>query len=200
LATDRSLGVRALHFTPIPDVPALHPGQRRHLAGYAHTIANTHPVQPYAYLEYLYQQPVYFTGLMFALVMLAGLAGVVRNRRRRGGLPLLPWAVAAVGIVFPVAVHEYHYRYAISVVPVACLAAGLAFARRPAATVAGTQAGATPATAAVTAAADAAPAAGAAVPALPDAVPAPAPAGGTPAALASLPRPREPLTWQDEEL
>ena len=52
--------------------------------------------------------------------------------RRRGGPAALPWAVAAVGIVVPVAVHEYHYRYAISVVPAACLAAGLAFARRSA--------------------------------------------------------------------
>jgi hypothetical protein len=193
LSTDRSLGVRALHFTPAPDVPTLHSGQRRHLAGYAHTTANTHPVQPYAYLDYLYQQPVYFTGLMFGLVMLAGLAGVVRNRRRGGGPPLLPWAVAAAGIVFPVAAHEYHYRYAISVVPVACLAAGLAFARD----LARAETGATPAAAL---AAGAVPAAGAAIPAAPSAFPAPVPASGTPAPLANLPRPRQPLTWQDDEL
>jgi hypothetical protein len=178
LATDRSLGVRALHFTPVPDVPTLHAGQRRHLAGYAHTTANTHPVQPYAYFLYLYQQPVYFTGLLFGLAMLAGLAGVIRNRRRGGGLPLLPWAVAATGIVFPVAVHEYHYRYAISVVPVACLAAGLAFARD----LAGPRR------------------AGAPVSAAPGAtVPAPAPAPAMPAPLPYLPRPRSPLTWQNEE-
>jgi hypothetical protein len=42
----------------------------------------------------------------------------------------LPWAVAALGVLVPVAVHEYHYRYAITIVPAACLAAGLAFARR----------------------------------------------------------------------
>ena len=132
LATDRSLTVRTLHFTPQPDVAALNPTQVRHLREYAGTSGNTHPVQPYAYFLYLYQEPVYFPGIAFALVVIAGLAGVARNWRLRGGLVALPWAVAAVGIVAPVALHEFHYRYAISVVPVACLAAGLAFARHPA--------------------------------------------------------------------
>jgi hypothetical protein len=209
--TDRSLSVRALHFTPVPDVPRLHGGERRHLFTYAHTTANTHPVQPYAYFLYLYQEPVLFTGVMFGLVILAGLAGVITSRRRRGGPPALPWAVAAVGIVFPVAVHEYHYRYAISVVPVACLAAGLAFARRA------TSPAVTPPAAARLPAA----AGELAGRSLAGAVPAPAPPPESdrpaphaprppgvprpsspqePPELPTLPRPRQPLTWQDEEL
>jgi hypothetical protein len=131
LATDRTLNVRQLHFTPAPDVAALDRSQRRHLEAYGHVGSDTHPVEPYAYFLYLYQEPVYFPGIVFGLVLAAGLAGAVRQWRRGGGPPALPWAVAALGIVVPVAVHEYHYRYAITVIPVACLAAGLAFARHP---------------------------------------------------------------------
>jgi len=130
LATDRTLNVRQLHFTATPDVARLNRSQRRHLERYGHVGSNTRPVEPYAYFLYLYQEPVYFPGLAFGLVLATGLAGAARQWRRGGGPPALPWAVAALGIVVPVAVHEYHYRYAISVVPVACLAAGLAFARR----------------------------------------------------------------------
>jgi hypothetical protein len=148
LATDRTLNVRQLHFTPAPDVARLDRSQRRHLEAYGHVGSGTHPVEPYAYFLYLYQQPVYFPGIAFGLVLAAGLAGAVRQWRRGGGPPALPWAIAALGIVVPVAVHEYHYRYAITVVPAACLAAGLAFARsapRAAAlsTAAGTKAGVT---------------------------------------------------------
>jgi hypothetical protein len=131
LATDRTLNVRQLHFTPVPDVARLDRPQLRHLEAYGHVRSNTHPVEPYAYFLYLYQQPVYFSGIMFGLVLAAGLAGAARQWRRGGGPPALPWAVAALGIVVPVAVHEYHYRYAITVIPAACLAAGLAFARHP---------------------------------------------------------------------
>jgi hypothetical protein len=135
LATDRTLNVRQLHFTPAPDVARLDRAQRRHLEAYGHVGSDTHPVEPWAYFLYLYQQPVYFPGIGFGLVLTAGLAGALRQWRRGGGPPALPWAVAALGVVVPVAVHEYHYRYAISAIPVACLAAGLAFARstRPAA-------------------------------------------------------------------
>jgi hypothetical protein len=131
IATDRTLNVRQLHFTATPDVARLDRSQRRHLEAYGHVGSDTHPVEPYAYFLYLYQQPVYFPGIVFGLVLTAGLAGAIRQWRRGGGAPALPWAVAALGIVVPVAVHEYHYRYAITVIPVACLAAGLAFARHP---------------------------------------------------------------------
>jgi hypothetical protein len=131
LTNDRSLSFRTLHFTQVPEIPVLSPGQIRHLRRYGHTTSNTHPVQPYAYFLSLYQEPVYFPGLVFGLVVVAGLAGIIRNWRRRGGPAALPWLVAVVGIVTPVAVHQYHYRYWVPVVPVACLAAALAFARGP---------------------------------------------------------------------
>jgi hypothetical protein len=131
LATDRGLDVRQLHFTPAPDVARLDGPQRRHLRAYAHAGADTRAVEPYAYFLYLYQEPVYFPGIAFAGVLAVGLAGAAARWRQWGGLPALPWAVAALGILVPIAVHEYHYRYAITVVPVACLAAGLAFAPRP---------------------------------------------------------------------
>lgn len=147
LATDRSQTVRSLHFTPAPDVRALDGRRIRQLRAYARLTSNSHPVEPYAYFLYLYQEPVYFPGYVFGLLMVIGLAGVgLRWRRRRsggaadrraggaaprrGGPGALPWALAAVGIIAPVAVHEAHYRYAITVVPLACVAAGLAFARR----------------------------------------------------------------------
>ncbi len=182
LATDRTLNVRQLHFTPVPDVAGLDRSQRRHLEAYGSVGSNTHPVEPYAYFLYLYQEPVYFPGIAFGLVLAAGLAAAARQWRRGGGPPALPWAVAALGVVVPVAVHEYHYRYAITVIPVACLAAGLAFAR-PAAPAAAAAAEA-PAVAAVPGPAVAAPGP---VPGETGAVPGPAPAGAVPS-----PRPGEP--------
>jgi hypothetical protein len=174
LATDRTLNVRQLHFTATPDVTGLDRSQRRHLEAYGHVSSDTHPVEPYAYFLYLYQEPVYFPGLAFGLVLVTGLAGALRQWRRGGGAPALPWAVAAIGIVVPVAVHEYHYRYAITVIPVACLAAGLAFARPVRAA-----AGAAPGALAVPA--------GAAGTAGPGPVPEPTAAGAVPP-----PRPAEP--------
>jgi hypothetical protein len=129
LATDRSTTFRTMHFTAQPDVRFLPPYYLRDLRLYAHTGSNSHPVQPYAYFLELYQLPVYFPGIVFLLVLAAGLAGVLRRWRSWGGPAALPWAAAALGIVVPVAVHEYHYRYAITAVPLACLAAGLAWSR-----------------------------------------------------------------------
>jgi len=128
VAQDQLVTFRTLHFTR-PEVPVLNYRQLLHLRHYAHITSNTHPVQPYAYFLYLYQEPVYFPGIAFGLIVLAGLAGVIRNWRQRGGPVALPWLVAVAGIVTPVAVHQYGYRYLIAIVPVACLAAGLAFVR-----------------------------------------------------------------------
>jgi hypothetical protein len=132
LVQDRPLTPSTMHFTQVPAVPVLNHRQARHLRNYAHIVSNTHQVEPYAYFMYLYQEPVYFPGIVFGLVIIVGLAGIIRNRRQLGGPATLPWLVAVVGIVAPIAVHQYFYRYWVPVVPVACLAAGLAFAPRPA--------------------------------------------------------------------
>jgi hypothetical protein len=63
--------------------------------------------------------------------VLAGLAGVLARWRRWGGLGLLPWLVGAVLIVVPPMTAGFSYRYVLAAAPAACLAAGLAFARRP---------------------------------------------------------------------
>ena len=133
LATDKTSSFLTLHFTTAPHVAHLSHYQVHSLDAYGHTTRNTHAAQPWAFFMYVYQLPVYFPGVIFLLVMLAGLAGVARNWRRWGGPAALPWVLALFDLVVPVALVEYDYRYAISAVPLACLAAGLVFIRqRPA--------------------------------------------------------------------
>lgn len=117
--------------TPAPDVPELSPAQVRHLRASAPETGNTRQVQPYAYFLYLYQEAVYLPGIVLLGVFVAGLTGMFRRRRERCWPCALPWLVAVTGLVAPVALHEAYYRYVITVVPIACLAAGLAFVRPP---------------------------------------------------------------------
>jgi hypothetical protein len=42
----------------------------------------------------------------------------------------LAWGVAVINLVVPIAAHELDYRYALSAVPFACLALGLACIRK----------------------------------------------------------------------
>ena len=49
------------------------------------------------------------------------------------GAAVLLWVCAAVTVVLPIAEHEYTYRYVLPAVPLACMAAALAWAHRPAA-------------------------------------------------------------------
>jgi hypothetical protein len=130
LSTDRPLGHATMAFTTAPHIAVLPSYYAGDLRAYAHTTQNTHPVQPYAYFLFLYQLPVYFPGFAFFLVVLAGLAGVVRNWRRWGGLQALPWAMAAISIVLPALATQSLYRYTIVAIPLACVAAGMAFIRR----------------------------------------------------------------------
>jgi hypothetical protein len=129
LATDRADNYLSLNFTSGPVVNPMPANYQSFLRRYAHVTSNTHPVQPYAYFMYLYQLPVWFPGAAFFVVLVLGLAGVARQWRRWGGPGALPWAVAVIALVVPVAVAQYLYRYAITAVPLACLAAGLAFVR-----------------------------------------------------------------------
>jgi hypothetical protein len=130
--TDRSESYLSLHFTVDPHVTTLAPYMKRYEYGYAHTSSNTHVAQPWAFLMFLYQEPVWFPGVVFFGVMLAGLVFLVRRWRGWGRYAALAWGVAFVNLVLPIAAHELDYRYAISAVPFACLALGLGFIRRPA--------------------------------------------------------------------
>ncbi len=128
VATDRPQGGADMTFTARPRIPVLPWYYRDDIRAYAGTAGNSHAVDPYAFFVFLYQQPVIFPGLLFLLVLLGGLAGVVRAWRRWGGMAALPWALAAVSVVSPALLTQSLYRYVIVAIPLACLAAGLAFA------------------------------------------------------------------------
>jgi hypothetical protein len=132
LATDRSQSYLSLHFTVAPHVAALAHWMWHNEDLYAHTRSNTHVVQPWAYLMFLYQEPVWFPGIVFLGVMLGGLVLLIRRWRGWGRYAAPAWGVAVVNLVLPIAAHELDYRYAISAVPFACLALALTFIRRPA--------------------------------------------------------------------
>ena len=129
VATDRPQGASSMTFTPAPRIATLPSYYRADERAYAGTTENTHAVSPWSFWLFLYQQPVVFPGLLFLAVIVAGLAGVIRSWRRWGGVAALPWALAAVSILSPALLTQSLYRYVIVAIPLACLAAGLAFTR-----------------------------------------------------------------------
>jgi hypothetical protein len=129
IATDRPQDGYNMYLTPGPRIarlPAFYVGYEKAFAG---TTENTHAVNPAAQLMLDYQQPVYFPGVLFLLIVLTGVAGVAANWRRWGGIMLLPCGLAVVSIVSPALLTQSLYRYAIAAIPLACLAAGLCFTR-----------------------------------------------------------------------
>ena len=91
--------------------------------------APTRAVQPYASWLVTYQRYVYLRGTLLGVILLAGLAGMVIRRRVHG--PGLPWAFAVTILLVPPLVADFDLRYLVPAVPVACLAAALAFAPGP---------------------------------------------------------------------
>jgi hypothetical protein len=147
--TDRPTDYLAMQFTVTPHVNPEAPYMAYWEHRYAYTKANTHLHQPWAYLMFLYQEPVWFPGVVFFAVVVGGLVLLIRRwRRGLGRLAFLAWGVAIVNLVLPVAAHELDYRYAISAVPFACLALGLTFVRTPAPGASGASGAAPPAVAA----------------------------------------------------
>ena len=94
-------------------------------------LGNTRAVQPWQQLLQEYQRYIYLRGTLLGLIVLIGAAGVLARWRRWGGIGLLPWLVGALMIVLPPMTAGFSYRYVLAAIPATCLAAGLAFARRP---------------------------------------------------------------------
>ncbi|HEX2312268.1 MAG TPA: hypothetical protein VHJ17_00920 [Thermomonospora sp.] len=102
----------------LPTLQAYQPGR-----------VTTRVVQPYAGFLETYQRHVYLRGTVLGLILAAALAWAFAGRRRGGGPALLPWSLSGVLIVVPAATAQFDYRYALAAVPLACLAAGVAFCR-----------------------------------------------------------------------
>jgi hypothetical protein len=85
--------------------------------------------QPYAHLVGDYQRVIFLPGPLFGIILLIGAAGFLIPRRRTAAAVVL-WVSAVIILVLPVAEHEYTYRYVIPTVPLACMAAALAFRHR----------------------------------------------------------------------
>ena len=130
-ASDRSEVYLSDHFTVAPHITTLAPYMKYWEKRYAHTISNTHVVQPWAFFMFLYQLPVWFPGWVFFAVVMAGLVVLIVRWRGWGRYAGLAWGVAVVNLIVPIAAHELDYRYALSAVPFACLALGLACIKKP---------------------------------------------------------------------
>jgi hypothetical protein len=83
---------------------------------------------PYASILWSYQKIVLLPGPLFALIVAAGLAGLLIPGRRSAAAALTGAAAVAM-LALPVALHSYSYRFVISMLPLACIAAALAFRR-----------------------------------------------------------------------
>lgn len=87
-------------------------------------------VEPYAHLIRGYQRVIFLPEPLFALILVAGFAGLLIPRRRSAAAAML-WLSAGITLLLPIAEHEYNYRYALPAIPLACMAAALAVRTRP---------------------------------------------------------------------
>ncbi|MFC4589159.1 hypothetical protein [Sphaerisporangium corydalis] len=91
--------------------------------------AQTVLVRPYAGAMVTYQQWVRVPGPLLAVLMAAGLVGVVAQARRRRADALFALASGSALLVLPAMTADFDHRYVLMVLPFAVLAAGLAFTR-----------------------------------------------------------------------
>lgn len=124
----------ALYRFSDPPPPIRRSAHWRQLRAYQPGLGQPRAVQPYARFLRAYQSQAYLRGAMLGLLLLTGLAGVAARWREGGGPGLMPWAMAVVLLVAPIATSGFSYRYLLAVTPFAALAAGLAFSRAPGAT------------------------------------------------------------------
>ncbi|WP_043626623.1 hypothetical protein [Nonomuraea candida] len=118
--TTPAFGFRSGHWE-LPDQPLIEKVKRE----YDPDIRGLSSVSPYADFLIAYQYVAYLRGPLLGAILLLGAVAAVRRPR----VALLPWAVAMGLLVGPVAVLDFDHRYVLPVIPVACLAAALAFPR-----------------------------------------------------------------------
>jgi hypothetical protein len=88
------------------------------------------PRSPYVGWMRGYQTWAQVPGTVFGLILLAGLAGMIRRWREFGGPALLPWLLSLALLVVPAATADFDYRYVLPAVPLAALALALVFGRQ----------------------------------------------------------------------
>ncbi|MFI0351432.1 phospholipid carrier-dependent glycosyltransferase [Actinomadura sp. 9N407] len=89
--------------------------------------ARTRVVEPFAGIMRFYQDHFYMRGTGVGVLLLIGLAGMGAMWRRLGGMAFLPWSLGTGLLLAPAATAEFDYRYVLPAIPLACLAAGMAF-------------------------------------------------------------------------
>ena len=110
------------------------PSWLREMRQYQPGMATPRVVQPFSAFLISYQRWVYLRGTLVGLILLIGLGGIAARWRRRGGLVLLPWTIAAVLLIIPPLTVGFNSRYVLVAAAPACLAAGLAAIRQRAET------------------------------------------------------------------
>lgn len=93
---------------------------------YQESPGDTRVVAPYAGWLRAYQEQGYLRGPLLAVILLVGLGGLIARR----WAALLPWAAAITLLTVPPLIAAFDHRYVVPVVPLACLAAGLALGTR----------------------------------------------------------------------
>jgi len=83
-------------------------------------------VQPWNRLIRGYQRLANLPPWVYALLVLAGLAGIVWPRRRSWAAALL-WVSGVIAMVVPVAEHDYTYRYVLPTIPLFAMTVALCF-------------------------------------------------------------------------
>ncbi|QXJ24506.1 hypothetical protein AGRA3207_005841 [Actinomadura graeca] len=96
---------------------------------YEHGSGRTRVVSPFADMIRGYQSVVNVRGTMLGAVLLAGAAGILLRRARRGAG--LFWLTGTALLAVPPLTADFDYRYLLPALPFACLAAVTAWGRRP---------------------------------------------------------------------